>query len=466
MAKKNNKVKRMNGAQAFFKTLVDAGVDTMFATPGTSEMQVIDELGYSDLHAVPCLFENSVTAMADGYARMKRFPALALVHVGAGLTNSLCNMHNASRAMVPMIVYSGHVAPYHESNNPCHIMKKRNPDLAATCADWIYEVKSPDEMAQAAANAFEIANQKPGKISFVYAPNNFAWGDVSLMTEPNYKDHDPVKVAKSTIETISEAIKQGNKEGKKTAFILGGSSCMGDELEAAGRVAEGAGGTLFQEHFIAGRLQKGDGRVRVHGIPYETADAQKLFSKYSQLVIVAAQIPVSEFSYKGKDLLKISPDTNVMTLTTVHNNILLALNDLADELGAPPTCSDRYKRAQVDKPSGLLTTKAIEQTFTALMPEDTIVVDDGVLESMTFRENTEGAAPYDLLVAATGGAIGGGVPLGVGAAIACPDRKVIVLSGDYTLIGSCKLDGNGIPPDFFSDVHVRKAFNYCFDFFG
>ena len=31
------------------------------------------------------------------------------------------------------------------------------------------------------------------------------------------------------------------------------------------------------------------------------------------------------------------------------------------------------------------------------------------------------------------------------------------------LIGSGKLDGNGIPPDFFSDIHVRKGFNYCFD---
>jgi peptide/nickel transport system substrate-binding protein len=35
--------------------------------------------------------------------------------------------------------------------------------------------------------------------------------------------------------------------------------------------------------------------------------------------------------------------------------------------------------------------------------------------------------------------------------------------GSNTLIGSGQLDGNGIPPDFFSDIHIRKAFNYCFD---
>ena len=62
MAKdKAEKSTKMNGAAAFFKNLVDNGVDTVFACPGTSEMQVVDEIGYSDLRVVLCLFENSVT---------------------------------------------------------------------------------------------------------------------------------------------------------------------------------------------------------------------------------------------------------------------------------------------------------------------------------------------------------------------------------------------------------------------
>jgi peptide/nickel transport system substrate-binding protein len=36
------------------------------------------------------------------------------------------------------------------------------------------------------------------------------------------------------------------------------------------------------------------------------------------------------------------------------------------------------------------------------------------------------------------------------------------IAGDQ-YIGSGQLDGNGIPADFFADVHIRKAFNYCFD---
>ena len=41
---------------------------------------------------------------------------ILLVHVGAGLTNSMSSMHGARRALAPMVVYAGHVAPYHESN--------------------------------------------------------------------------------------------------------------------------------------------------------------------------------------------------------------------------------------------------------------------------------------------------------------------------------------------------------------
>jgi acetolactate synthase-1/2/3 large subunit len=150
--------------------------------------------------------------------------------------------------------------------------------------------------------------------------------------------------------------------------------------------------------------------------------------------LIGGQVPVAEFSYKGKELKKISPDTTVMTLAAPDNDMLQAMNDLAEALDAPASASDRYERAEVEAPTGKLTTTSIEQTIVALMPENTIVVDDGVLSTLNFRENTVGAAPHDLLPAATGGQIGSGVPIAAGAAVACPDRKVLLLSGDYTLM--------------------------------
>jgi thiamine pyrophosphate-dependent acetolactate synthase large subunit-like protein len=83
----------MNGAQALFKALTDAGLDTCFANPGTSEMQLVYEIGLTeDVRAVLCLQENTVTGAADGYARMAGKPAFTLLHVGSGFANGIASM--------------------------------------------------------------------------------------------------------------------------------------------------------------------------------------------------------------------------------------------------------------------------------------------------------------------------------------------------------------------------------------
>jgi len=94
----------MNGAQALFKALIDAGIDTCFANPGTSEMQLVYEMGrVENVRAVLCLEENVVTGAADGYARMAGKPAFTLLHVGSGFANGLANLHNAGRANTAIV---------------------------------------------------------------------------------------------------------------------------------------------------------------------------------------------------------------------------------------------------------------------------------------------------------------------------------------------------------------------------
>ena len=65
----------MNGAQALIRTLVDAGVDTCFSNPGTSEMHFVAALdSVPEMRAVLTLFEGVATGAADGYARMTGTP--------------------------------------------------------------------------------------------------------------------------------------------------------------------------------------------------------------------------------------------------------------------------------------------------------------------------------------------------------------------------------------------------------
>ena len=111
----------MNGAQALFKALTDAGLDTCFANPGTSEMQLVYEIGLTkDVRPVLCLQENTVTGAADGYARMAGKPAFTLLHVGAGFANGIANLQNAGRANTSLVNIVGANATYHQPNYPEH----------------------------------------------------------------------------------------------------------------------------------------------------------------------------------------------------------------------------------------------------------------------------------------------------------------------------------------------------------
>src|ERR1700726_1655675 len=104
----------MNGAESLIRTLVAADVKICFSNPGTSEIHIVAALDQiPEMRCVLGLFEGVVTGAADGYARMAEKPACTLLHLGPGLGNGLANLHNASRAHVPIVNLVGQHATYH-----------------------------------------------------------------------------------------------------------------------------------------------------------------------------------------------------------------------------------------------------------------------------------------------------------------------------------------------------------------
>src|SRR4051812_50204952 len=108
----------MNGAESLVRTLVACGVDTCFANPGTSEMHFVAALDRAPgIRCVLGLFEGVVTGAADGYGRMTGKPAATLLHLGPGLANGLANLHNAKKALSPVVNVVGDHATYHRRHN-------------------------------------------------------------------------------------------------------------------------------------------------------------------------------------------------------------------------------------------------------------------------------------------------------------------------------------------------------------
>ena len=419
----------LNGAAAFLRNLAANGVDTVFACPGTSEMQVVDEIGYSDMNVVLCLFENSVTGMADGYARMLDKPALCLVHVACGLSNSIANMHNARIGNSRMIIFGGGIHYSHEVNEPVHSMLLRQPEIARAAADWVYEAKNPDQLAASATEAFEASNEGAGQIAYVFAPNNSVWGETTFEAKVSECTSQRPGVTDDTIKFIADSL----QAGKKTAFILDNLALREEGLELAGRIAEGTGGKLFRE-WIPARVAAGAGRVKTEMIPYEAGQSVELFSEFDQMVLVGAKLPVSAFSYEGSPWVKVPEGMPVHTLAAPENDILGALKNLAKRLDVPGKARNRYERDPGEMPTGLLSGTSIAQSLNMLLPDNAIVLDEAIAENFTWVQNTQGIAPHDLLAPMAGGAIGAGPPVACGAAIAAPDRKVVLLQGDFSLM--------------------------------
>ena len=97
-----------------------------------------------------------------------------------------------------------------------------------------------------------------------------------------------------------------------------------------------------------------------------------------------------------------------------------ALNEKAADIAQPN---------RPDRPTGKLTLEGLGQALGATMPEGAIVVDESVTTGRGFFPFSAGAPPHDWLNN-MGGSIGFGGPVSGGAAVACPDRKVICMFGD------------------------------------
>ncbi|MGE5204018.1 MAG: acetolactate synthase large subunit [Chlamydiota bacterium] len=416
----------MNGAQALFKALIDAGLDTCFANPGTSEMQLVYEIGLTEgVRAVLCLQENTVTGAADGYARMAGKPAFTLLHVGSGFANGIANLHNAGRAHTTMVNIVGANATYHQPRFPAHeLINGRIVDLARVVSHWAQEARSAGDLAVLGALATRYSQLGAGKICTVVAPTNCHWEPAVAPPEPGGPMETP-RVSPHTIDDVAALL----ANGKKTGLVLGSRMLYGEGLELAGCIAAKTGATLLAE-FGTSRFARGEGRVPVERIPYLLERALRLLAPYEQLILVGAPFPVATFAYKDKAVVKVPEGCQVSTLATVEHDLLAAMTDLAAAVNALSEPAERQSRWEPAIPAGALTGEAIGDSICLLMPENAILVDEGITNGATVYYRTQGARAHDYLQAACGGAIGAGLPVALGAAVACPSRKTIVIEGD------------------------------------
>jgi acetolactate synthase-1/2/3 large subunit len=412
----------MNGAERLLETLVESGIEICFANPGTSEMQLVSAIGNNnDMRAVLCLFEGVVSGAADGYGGMSDKPAITLLHVGSGFSNSMANQHNAKRAHVPLVNIVGDHATYHlQYDAP---LTSDVPGHAKLCSEWVGISKSADDLAVCGAKAVQVSMQGWGNVTTLVAPANHAWEE-SVNRAPALEVPAMETVSADAIAEIAETL----SNGKTTALFLGGRALRKASLAAAGRIAKATGARIMCETFPA-RWHRGAGRVAVERLPYFSEQAAEALSGLEQLILIGATAPVSFFAYPGKDSVLTPANCKVLTLAKVHQDVLTALEDTATVLSATEPADLTPPASEQPSPTGVLSPIAIGQSIAQLIPENAIISDEAATCGLALAPTTAQAPAHDWLTL-TGGAIGQGLPLSLGAALACPHRKVVALQAD------------------------------------
>ncbi len=411
----------MNGAQSLIRTLVDSGVRVCFANPGTSEMHFVAALdAVPEMRGVLALFEGVVTGAADGYARMAERPAATLLHLGPGLANGMANLHNARRAHTPVVNVIGDHALHHKGFDAP--LESDIDSLTDWTRGWNRTSTETAAVGGDAAEAVAAARTAPGRIANLVLPADVSWGLGGEVAPPV----DPPAAAlvdDARIGGVAEVL----RSGEATVVLLGAGATRERGLLAASRVAAATGVKLLVETFPA-RLERGAGLPAVDRLGYLAEQVDWQLADVKHLVLVGAKAPVSFFAYPGRAGELTPEGCQVHVLADLGEDTAEALDRLAATV-APDTAAVLQEPTRPELPTGDLTAQNWAPVIGALLPAGAIISDEANTSGLMIPMVTAGAPRHDVLTL-TGGSIGQGLPVALGAAVACPDRPVIALQSD------------------------------------
>jgi len=419
-----------SGAVRALRSAADLGVELCVANPGTTELALVEALdAVPEIRAVLGLFEGVCTGAADGYGRMAGKPALTLLHLGPGFANGIANLHNARRARSAIVNLIGDQASWHlEHDAP---LTSDIHSLASPVSHWVRTSHSPRDLEHDLRDAITAASGPPSGVSTLIVPADHQFRPASE-GEPAGPAKTPPPHDSPAIDI--DAVARRLHTAEQAVVLLGGNALKLAGVRAAGRIAQACGATLVAETFPA-RWERGAGLPVIDRLPYFPEQARDALAKFDLVLTAGARTPVAFFGYEGIESVLVE-DERVARLAAPEDDAAAALEALADALGADALSLADAPAPQAPDLSAPLDPTALGRVVAHQLPEHAIVMEEGATSSLPFYLLSNGAAPHTVLTL-TGGAIGQGMPCATGAALACPDRKVVSIqadgSGMYTL---------------------------------
>ncbi len=414
--------KEATGADVLLQVAVGRGVSVCFANPGTTEMPLVAALDRTPgMRAVLGLHENVCTGAADGYARIARHAALTLLHLGPGLANGLANLHNARRAHSPVVNVVGDHMSWHL---PFDAPLTSDITALARTVGAHYEIRDPTAIVSATKLAIDDA-QRSGRVSTLVVPADLQQQTVAEPSARSRSRQSPRRhVDTGAVERVAREVRAA---GSRAVMILGGDGLSRAAQYAAGRVAAATGAALYSETFPA-RAERGGGLPPVDRLPYFPEAAVKAIRSATAVILAGAREPVAYFGYEGIPS-RLAPTETVHQLAGIGDDVEQALVMLAELVGGKGKTGSTAAPPPEPGPCAALTGPSAGAALARWLPENAVVSIEGGTCGYPFFTASAAAAPHTVMTN-TGGAIGQGLPVALGAAIAAPERPVIAIQSD------------------------------------
>ena len=454
---KSNRKEKITGAQAVIASLEAEGVEIVFGYPGGQAIQMYDALFDSpQIRHVLARHEQGAVHEADGYARATGGVGVVMVTSGPGATNAVTGIATAYMDSVPLVVISGQVP-----RSVIGTDSFQESDIVGITMPIVkhsYLVKSADEIARTIKNAFHIASTgRPGPV-LVDVPSDVAAESVVF----SYPDKVNIPSYKPTYKGNAKQVRAAAKligASMKPVLYVGGGVVASGASDAVCRLAREyripVVTTLMAKGAIPASEPLNLGPVGMHGSKYANMALNKsdliiaVGARFSDRVtgdpekfapdasVIHIDIDPAEIGKVRAAQVPIVGDARIVTESLLEvmeaHEIRPDTDRWVDEVFA---WRDRYpilERGADAYPGEIVPEVALQILSTMLDPHNSIVVTEVGQNQMWAAQFVDREEPRTFLSSGGLGTMGYGLPAAIGAAIAFPEKQVVLIAGDGSL---------------------------------
>jgi acetolactate synthase-1/2/3 large subunit len=442
----------MRGAKVAMEVLKELKVDVMFGHPGGACLPLYDEIYSSGIRHILVRHEQCAAHMADGYARVKKRPGVAVATSGPGATNLVTGIATAYMDSSPVVAITGQVSTAVMGNDAFQEVDAFG--IMMPCTKHNYRIMKPDEIPRVFRDAFRVAldgRYGPVHVDFPVDCQNGEVSEEALAERP-----ENGKPPKRDLSRLLDAIKF-IEEAEEPVILVGGGARWSGAGQEILQLAE-----MIQAPVVTTLMGKGSvpedhplvlGPVGMHGKMVATHVLNNCdlvialgsrfsdrstgkwseFGKERQTRIIHVDIDASELGKNLPYVAGLVSDVWTAVNALISGLQVRARNDRSSWmervklLKQECACQYNYAADPIIKPQRII------WELNRWLPDDAIVTTEVGRNQMWAEHFLEVRKKRMFLTSGGLGTMGFGFPAALGAKIAAPDRTVVDVAGDGSM---------------------------------